>query len=156
MNGRRGVNMVVSYVSTLRPPVLPLVVSTATPASGTRLSVQLRVLTAGAAHDQFYLPEISSCWDLDGSPCVPGTGAIGTAITRYTCFIIAPNVTGACSAKNQNSCPPYHVAIDGTRISRNDTVRAAPKFVCRLKVDFPPLSSVGPIPLLLLLHVLPT
>ena len=99
----------------------------ATPSTGTRLSVQLRVLTAGAAHDQFYLPEISSCWDLDGSPCEPGTSAIATAVTRYTCFIIAPNVTGACSAKNQNSCPPYHVAIDGTRISRNDTVSSAPK-----------------------------
>lgn len=86
--------------------------------------MRLRILTsAAAAHDQFYLPEVSSCWGLDGSACVPGAAAIATAVTRYTCFIVAPGVGGACSAANQGACPPYHVALNGTRIARNDTVR---------------------------------
>jgi hypothetical protein len=96
----------------------------ATPSTGTTLRVRLRVLSSGSeAHDQFYLPEISSCWQLDGSPCEAGPSAISTAVTRYTCFIVAPSVSPACSAKNQGPCPPYHVSLNGTRIYRNDTAR---------------------------------
>eukprot|EP00040_Diaphanoeca_grandis_P012030 m.61408 g.61408 ORF g.61408 m.61408 type:complete len:530 (+) comp22977_c0_seq2:205-1794(+) len=85
----------------------------------TKISVTLRVIDGGHVQDQFYLPEISGCWKLDGSPC---DGDILTDVTRYLCFILAPSVKARCSATHQQSCPPYHVrSSDSRTIYRNDT-----------------------------------
>jgi hypothetical protein len=89
------------------------------PTLGTSLQVRLRIIEAGEVHTQFYLPEISGCWKLDGSPC---DGNLTTDVTRYICYMISPNVkTGSCSATHQASCPPYHVFLNGTVVYRNDT-----------------------------------
>lgn len=90
------------------------------PTLGTSLQVRLRVLQAGQQHTQFYLPEISGCWRLDGSPCSTGPD-VSNDVTRYICYIISPAVKGACSATNQGACPPVHYRLDGTPVLRNDT-----------------------------------
>lgn len=90
------------------------------PAS-TQMTATLRVIDPGAPHDQFYLPELSGCWKLDGSPC---DGDILTDVTRYICFVMAPTVEPRCTADAQAACPPYHVlAASGERVYRNDTER---------------------------------
>jgi len=90
------------------------------PALGTTLNVRLRVLQAGEQHTQFYLPEISGCWQLDGSPCSTGPD-VSSDVTRYICFIVNPSVRGTCSPTNQGSCPPVHYLVDGTPVYRNQT-----------------------------------
>ena len=44
------------------------------------MTVRLRVLDPGTLHNQFYLPEISGCWQLDGQPC---NGSLLHDVTRY-------------------------------------------------------------------------
>lgn len=87
------------------------------PSTGSKLLARLRVLDPGAPHDQFYLPEISGCWKQDGSAC---DGDPNTDVTRYICFIMAPSVTGACSATNQGACPPLHYFLNGTSVAPSD------------------------------------
>jgi hypothetical protein len=48
--------------------------------SSAQVSVRLNILQPGAASNQFYLPEISGCWKLDGSPC---DGNLTTDVTRW-------------------------------------------------------------------------
>jgi hypothetical protein len=87
------------------------------PAYATQLVARLDVLSPGTG--MMYLPEISGCWKLDGSPC---DGNATTDVTRYACFIVTPTVVAQCSAANQNTCPPYHIrSSDGAVVLRNDT-----------------------------------
>lgn len=86
--------------------------------SAAQVDVRLNILNPGAPSNQFYLPEISGCWKLDGSPC---DGDVETDITRYLCFITNPTVKAACSATSQTTCPPYHARFDGSVVWRNDT-----------------------------------
>ena len=86
------------------------------------MAATLRVLLASkTAHDQFYLPELSGCWKLDGSPC---DGHVLTDVTRYVCFILAANIKSQCRPDNQRACPPYHTDADtGMRVYRNNTAQ---------------------------------
>eukprot|EP01052_Picozoa_sp_SAG31_P031595 SAG31_NODE_3365_length_4358_cov_2.109650_1_plen_557_part_00 len=96
--------------------------------SSARMDVTLRVLQAGptAGRVFMYLPEISGCWKLDGSPC---DGNLATDwpradVTRYLCFMTGPTVTPHCSPHNQKYCPPWHIlSADGSKVYRNDTKR---------------------------------
>ena len=65
--------------------------------STARMLVRLNVVGVdGAAGGQFYLPELSGCWKLDGRPC---DGDLHTDVTRYLCFVIAPGVRPAWCAE---------------------------------------------------------
>jgi len=89
--------------------------------SSSRMTATLRVIDPGAPQDQFYLPELSGCWKLDGSSC---DGDILSDVTRYICFVMAPTVKPHCSPDNQKACPPYHaLSATGERVYRNDTKR---------------------------------
>ena len=90
----------------------------ATREKGLHLVVNLNVLNNGVGHNQFYLPEISGCWKLNGEPC---DGDLMTDVTRYICFGMDPKENNGCTAENQNVCPPSHMKIDGTLVYRNDT-----------------------------------
>lgn len=91
--------------------------------SSSRMLVKLTVLgtDSAAAGGQFYLPEISGCWKLDGQPC---DGDLSTDVTRYLCFVLNPSVRPHCSAQSQSHCPPWHMlAATGEIVYRNDTER---------------------------------
>jgi hypothetical protein len=111
------------------------IMSSPAPAIGTNLSVKLNVLNPGEGGNQFYLPEISGCWRLDGSPCGVDSD-ISKDVTRYICFVVNPAIHNACSATNQGACPPVHYKVDGTKVYRNDTKNFP--YQCYLQHCYPP------------------
>ncbi len=89
---------------------------------------------------RFYLPEISGCWKLDGSPC---DGDVETDITRYLCFITNPAVKADCGPKSLNACPPYHVRFDGRLVEACRCSLPLPvEYLLHLHIASPPSASV--------------
>ncbi len=53
---------------------------------------------------QFYMPEMASCWKLNGSEC---DGDVSSDITRYFEFVVSPQAGPCGSAQSYADCPPY-------------------------------------------------
>lgn len=110
--------------------------------STARMLIRLTVVgtDSPAGGGQFYMPEISGCWKLDGRPC---DGDLSTDVTRYLCFAIAPIVRSACSAQSQLHCPPWHrLAATGELVYRNDTERFP--YSCYLMHCYAPNDPAAP------------
>ena len=113
--------------------------------STARMMLRLSVIDTDSASGSggsgnFYMPEISGCWKLDGRPC---DGDLLTDVTRYICFAIRPTSHSACTAQSQTHCPPWHtMAATGERIYRNDTERFP--YSCYLMHCYSPNDPAAP------------
>ncbi|XP_024402608.1 uncharacterized protein [Physcomitrium patens] len=83
-----------------------------------KVVVTLNVIEGGGRASQFYLIDIGGCWKNSGEAC---DGNMDTDVTRYVEMIINPQTPSWCRPDNLALCPPYHTAINGTRIPRTDT-----------------------------------
>lgn len=83
-----------------------------------KVQMHLDIKQGGGPKSQFYLIDIGSCWKNNGDPC---DGDVLTDVTRYSEMIINPETPAWCSPTNIQSCPPYHITPNNTKIHRNDT-----------------------------------
>ncbi|KAG0563531.1 hypothetical protein KC19_8G038700 [Ceratodon purpureus] len=83
-----------------------------------KVVLTLDVIQGGGPASQFYLIDIGGCWKNSGEAC---DGNVDSDVTRYVEMIINPETPSWCRPDSLQNCPPYHTAINGTRISRTDT-----------------------------------